>query len=264
MGYENILVAETVSEDYPVTSVTINRPDKLNALNQQTLRELTEAVTEFANSPVRRVMLLTGAGEKAFVAGADIAEMADLNAAQGESFARVGQKLGQVMESCPKPIIAVVNGFALGGGCELAMACDFIIASERARFGQPEVSLGLIPGFGGTQRLTRLVGRAMARRLVYTGEIISAARALEIGLITEVVEASKLSETALRVAQTIASKGPLAIAACKDAIGRGADLSLADALELEVKSFGSMFETEDMREGTKAFMEKRKAEFRGC
>jgi len=259
MGFENLIVESTGM----VTTVTINRPAVLNALNVETLKELRVAVADFEAAEGQRVMVLTGAGEKAFVAGADISQMAGLNAQQGEEFARVGQTLGIAMEACPKPIIAAVNGFALGGGCELAMACDFIVASARARFGQPEVNLGLIPGFGGTQRLTRLVGRGMARRLVYTGEIIRADRALEIGLVTQVVDAEALMEEALSLANTIASKGPLAIAACKDAILRGADLPLNEALELEVKSFGSMFETEDMREGTQAFIEKRQAEFKG-
>jgi enoyl-CoA hydratase len=259
MSFENLLV----ESDGAVTTVTINRPAVLNALNVETLKELRQAVAEFEEAASQRVMLLTGGGSKAFVAGADISQMAGLGAKEGEAFARVGQELGIAMEACPKPIIAVVNGFALGGGCELAMACDFIVASDRARFGQPEVNLGLIPGFGGTQRLTRLVGRGMARRLVYSGEIIRADRALEIGLVTEVVEADSLMEQALGLAQTIASKGPLAVAACKDAILRGADCSLNDGLELEVKAFGSMFETEDMREGTQAFVEKRKAEFKG-
>ena len=259
MGFENL----SVEINGAVTIVMVNRPSVLNALNVETLKELRQAVDAFEAAEGQRVMVLTGAGEKAFVAGADIAQMSDLNAQQGEDFARVGQSLGIAMEACPKPIIAAVNGFALGGGCELAMACDFIVASSRARFGQPEVNLGLIPGFGGTQRLTRLVGRGMARRLVYTGEIIRADRALEIGLVTQVVEPEALMEECIGLANTIASKGPLAVAACKDAVLRGADLALNDALELEVKSFGSMFETEDMREGTKAFLEKRKADFKG-
>lgn len=259
MSFETLLM----TQDGPITTVTINRPSSLNALNQATLKELTAAVAHFSQDPNARVMLLTGAGGKAFVAGADIKEMAGISVEEGEAFARVGQKLGRDMEACPKAIIAVVNGFALGGGCELAMACDFIIASEKARFGQPEVNLGLIPGFGGTQRLTRLVGRAMTRRLVYTGEIIRADRALAIGLVTQVVPVDDLMEAATKVAKLIALKGPLAVAACKDVIGRGADLGLEAALELEVKAFGSMFATEDMREGTQAFMQKRVAEFKG-
>jgi len=259
MGFENILY-ET---DGAIATVTLNRPKVLNALNHQTVLELQRAVDTFAKDDALRVMILTGAGEKAFVAGADIAEMSALDSMTAERFARVGQQLSTAMESTPKAIIAAVNGFALGGGCELAMACDFILASDNARFGQPEVNLGLLPGFGGTQRLPRLVGRGMARQLPYTGEIIKAERAREIGLVNAVYPQGELMEAALKIAQTIASKGPLAVGASKRAINRGSDLSMEAGLDYEASLFGAMFTTQDMREGTSAFLEKRAADFKG-
>lgn len=246
-----------------VVTLTVNRPGSLNALNRATIQDLTAAFTAIAGDESVRVVVLTGAGEKAFVAGADIAEMSSLGPEEAEAFARLGNSLGDLMETLPKPIIAAVNGFALGGGCELAMACDFIIASERARFGQPEVNLGLIPGFGGTQRLQRLVGRGRARRLIFTGEMIKADEALTIGLATEVVAPESVVERARDVAWLITQKGPLAVAACKAAINQGADAELGIAIDNEAKLFGSMFATEDMREGTAAFVEKRAPKFQG-
>ena len=259
MSFENIIY-ET---EGALALVTLNRPKVLNALNHQTILELQRAVDAFAADKSLRVMILTGAGEKAFVAGADIAEMADLDAPTAERFARVGQQLSITMESTPKAIIAAVNGFALGGGCELAMACDFILASDNARFGQPEVNLGLLPGFGGTQRLPRMVGRGMARQLTYTGEIIKAERAREIGLVNAVYPLADLMDAAKKVATTIASKGPLAVGASKRALNRGSDLSMEAGLDYEATLFGAMFTTQDMREGTSAFMEKRQADFKG-
>ena len=259
MAFENILY-ET---DGAIVTVTLNRPKVLNALNHQTVVELRRAVDTFATSESARVMILTGAGEKAFVAGADIAEMSGLDPAKAEHFARVGQQLSTAMESTPKAIIAAVNGFALGGGCELAMACDFILASDNARFGQPEVNLGLLPGFGGTQRLPRLVGRGMARQLTYTGEIIKAERARDIGLVNAIYPQGELMAAARKIAETIASKGPLAVGASKRAINRGSDLSMEAGLDYEASLFGSMFTTDDMREGTSAFLEKRAADFKG-
>ncbi|MGB0589963.1 MAG: enoyl-CoA hydratase/isomerase family protein [Myxococcota bacterium] len=259
MGFENILY-ET---DGAIATVTLNRPKVLNALNHQTVLELQRAVDTFSKDDDLRVMILTGSGEKAFVAGADIAEMSALDAKTAERFARVGQQLSTSMESTPKAIIAAVNGFALGGGCELAMACDFILASDNARFGQPEVNLGLLPGFGGTQRLPRLVGRGMARQLTYTGEIIKAERAREIGLVNAVYPQAELMAAALKIAHTIASKGPLAVGASKRAINRGSDQSMEAGLDYEASLFGAMFTTQDMREGTSAFLEKRAAEFKG-
>jgi len=259
MGFENILY-ET---DGPLLTVTMNRPKVLNALNHQTVLELSRAVETFATDADLRVMILTGSGEKAFVAGADIGEMSDIDAGTAERFARVGQQLTIAMESTPKVIIAAVNGFALGGGCELAMACDFILASDNARFGQPEVNLGLLPGFGGTQRLPRMIPRGLARQMTYTGEVIRADRALEIGLANAVFPAVELMDKARAMALSIASKAPLAVGAAKRALNRGADLSMEAGLDFEATMFGTMFRTEDMREGTRAFVEKRKPEFQG-
>jgi enoyl-CoA hydratase len=258
MSYQTILL----EKDGAVATVTINRPDKLNALNAQVIRELTDAFAGLGGDGTRAAVL-TGAGEKAFVAGADIAEMSGLTPAQAKAFAEAGHRLGFVLESAPYPVIAAVNGFALGGGCELALACDFIYASDRAKFGQPEVNLGLMPGFGGTQRLSRRVGLGLARELVFTGDPIDAERALAIGLVNAVVPAAELLARARATAQKIASKGPLAVASSKRALEKGYDVELAVACELEATAFGALFATEDMREGTRAFVEKRKAEFRG-
>ncbi|HRE90438.1 MAG TPA: enoyl-CoA hydratase-related protein, partial [Myxococcota bacterium] len=210
-----------------------------------------------------RCLILTGSGDRAFVAGADIAEMAAMNQEEAEDFARLGQNLTANIEGIPKAVIAAVNGFALGGGCELAMACDFILASDNAAFGQPEVNLGLIPGFGGTQRLARVVGRAVAKQMIFTGEIIKAQRALELGLANAVYPGSELMARANEIARTIASKGPLAVGAAKRSLNRGYDLTLEVGMEFEAMLFGTMFKTEDMREGTKAFLEKRPADFKG-
>lgn len=259
MNFDTLLVEQAEH----IVVLTVNRPESLNALNRATIRDLTAAFDAIASDDSVRVVILTGAGDKAFVAGADIAEMSGLSPEDAEAFARLGNALGDRMETLPKPILAAVNGFALGGGCELAMACDFIIASKRARFGQPEVNLGLIPGFGGTQRLQRLVGRAQARRLIYTGEMIKADEAKAMGLVTEVVEPEGLLQRVRDVAWLITQKGPLAVAACKAAINQGADAELGIAIDNEAKLFGSMFATQDMREGTAAFVEKRSPRFEG-
>lgn len=246
-----------------IVTLTVNRPKVLNALNQKTLTELQRAFFEFQHDADARVMILRGAGDKAFVAGADIAAMSTMKQAEAEEFARVGQSLTTFIESIPKAVIAAVNGYALGGGCELAMACDFILASETASFGQPEVNLGLIPGFGGTQRLARVVGRANAKQLIFTGDIIDAARALELGLANAVFPQDKLMDEAHKMARKIAKRGPLAVGAAKRSLNRGYDLALEVGLEFESMLFGSMFKTEDMREGTAAFLEKRKPIFTG-
>ena len=246
-----------------IVTLTIDRPKTLNALNRKTLTELSRAMFEFHHDAKARVMVLTGAGERAFVAGADISEMADLSQEEAEEFARVGQSLTSYIETIPKAVIAAVNGYALGGGCELAMACDFILASENARFGQPEVNLGLIPGFGGTQRLARIVGRAVAKQLIFTGEVIKADRALEIGLANAVYPLPELLGGARAIAATIASKGPLAVGAAKRSLNRGYDLTLEVGMEFEAMLFGTMFKTQDMREGTSAFLEKRAPKFQG-
>jgi len=249
-------------EDFIVT-LTVNRPKVLNALNQKTLTELQRAFFNFQHDADARVMILTGEGDRAFVAGADIAAMSTMSQAEAEEFARVGQRLTTFIESIPKAVIAAVNGFALGGGCELAMACDFILASDNASFGQPEVNLGLIPGFGGTQRLARVVGRANAKQLIFTGDIIKSDRALSLGLANAVFPQAELMDEARKMARKIAKRGPLAVGAAKRSLNRGYDLALEVGLEFESMLFGSMFKTEDMREGTKAFLEKRKPTFTG-
>ncbi|MBK7580899.1 MAG: enoyl-CoA hydratase/isomerase family protein [Myxococcales bacterium] len=247
-----------------VAVVTINRPEKLNALNAQVLTELTAAFVSLSEGePATRVAILTGAGDKAFVAGADIAEMSALNAAQAKAFSDAGHRLGLVIESAAFPVIAAVNGFALGGCCELALCADFIYASDKARFGQPEVNLGLMPGFGGTQRLARRVGIARARELIYTGEPLGAERALALGLVNEVVPHAELMAKTRAVAEKIAQKAPLAIAYSKRVIVRGFDADLGLANELEATAFGALFDTADMREGTAAFIERRPAKFSG-
>jgi enoyl-CoA hydratase len=257
--YETILV----TTEGPIATVTVNRPDKLNSLNPTVLRELTAAFIALDGSYAIRAAILTGAGDKAFVAGADIAEMTAMNAAQAKAFSDSGHRLGVLLESSPFPVIAAVNGYALGGGCELALACDFIYASDKARFGQPEVNLGLMPGFGGTQRLSRRIGIARAREMIFTGEPINAARALELGLVNEVFPHASLIDHARTTAQKIVSKAPIAIAYSKRVIERGYDAGLGVGNELEATAFSTLFDTEDMREGTKAFVEKRTPQFHG-
>lgn len=253
-----------VSVEAPVAVVTLNRPSVLNALRTQLLAELSQVLTELERDENVRAIVLIGAGEKAFAAGADIGELNALaSAGSGTDQARSGQALTRQMERMRKPVIVAVNGFALGGGCELAMAGDIRIAAEHAKFGQPEVNLGLIPGYGGTQRLTRLAGKGMALHLCLTGEMIDAQEALRIGLVTRVVPGAELLDEAKRIANVIASKAPLAIAACKRAINNGAHLSLDDALEIEALEFGTLVDTEDIREGTGAFLEKRKPAWKG-
>jgi enoyl-CoA hydratase len=247
-----------------VTTVTLNRPDVLNALNGRMLDELTQTFAELARDATLRAVVLTGAGAKAFAAGADIGELHALaDARAGEAQAARGQALTLAIERLPVPVIAAVNGFALGGGCELAMACDIRIAAEHARFGQPEVNLGILPGYGGTQRLTRLVGEGMAMYLCLTGELIDAAEALRFGLVQKLVPADALLGEARRIAELIAAKGPLAIAATKRAIVEGAGLPLTDALTMEALRFGQLVGTEDFKEGSAAFIAKRKAAFHG-
>ncbi len=247
----------------PIAVVTLDRPRVLNALNRQTFDELEAVFQQLAADGTIRVILLTGAGEKAFAAGADISELAELSADQGQEFSARGHAVLNQIEQCGKPVLACINGFALGGGCELAMACTLRIAADTARLGQPELKLGVIPGYGGTQRLPRLVGQGAALKLLLTGEIISAAEALRIGLVDEVVPSSELRSRALEIANKIAQMAPLAIQACLDTVHRGADLSLADALSLEAGAFGYCCSTEDKDEGTKAFLEKRQPIWKG-
>ena len=253
----------TIERTGATATVTIQRPDKLNALNARVLAELTRAFQSLAAEaePVR-CAILTGAG-KAFVAGADIAEMAALSTAEAKRFSDAGHGLCALIESLPFPVIAAVNGFALGGGCELALACDFIYAADSARLGQPEVSLGVIPGFGGTQRLLRRVGLARARELVYSGDMVTAEQALAMGLVNAVYPAAELLLRARETSLKIASRGPLAVAAAKRVMLRGQPLDLPAACELEAQAFSALFGTEDQREGMKAFLAKSKAVFTG-
>jgi enoyl-CoA hydratase len=238
-----------------VATVTVNRPDKLNALDRTTVREIGEAAGSLGGQKDVRAVILTGAGEKAFVAGADIGEMVDLDVDGARGYARAGQRAFAALEGMPQPVLAAVGGFALGGGCELALACDLILASERAKFGQPEVNLGVTPGFGATQRLSRRVGIGKAREMIYTGMTIDAAEALRIGLADAVFRPEELLAKAREVALTIASKGPLAVRAAKRVI--------ATSFDAEAKVFGELFATADQKEGMRAFLEKRKATFRG-
>jgi enoyl-CoA hydratase len=252
-----------VESDSHVATVRINRPDKLNALSPEVLGELDAAFRSLAASTSRpRCAVLTGEG-KAFVAGGDIAAMAQMSPVEARRFATVGNALMALLEDLAFPVIAAVNGFALGGGCELALACDFIYASELAKFGQPEVKLGVIPGFGGTQRLARRVGVGKARELVYTGEILSASDAHRIGLVNAVFPASELLPKAREVAKKIAEMGPLAVAAATRVILHGEDQSLTTANDLEATAFSALFGSHDQREGMTAFLEKRPATFEG-
>ena len=258
--YDTLLVAEADQ----VVTVTINRPAKLNALNAQVLAELTRVFDSLQAIPAEnrvRAAILTGAGEKAFVAGADIAEMSGLSAARAYEFSAAGHRLGRLMESVSFPIIAAVNGFALGGGCELALCADYIFAAEHAKFGQPETNLGLMPGFGGTQRLSRRVGLGRARELVYSGEPIGAAQALAIGLANRVVPTGELLAQSEQHARRIAQQAPLAVAASKRALNHGFDSDLASACELEATAFGALFATEDAQAGLTAFLAKQRATY---
>jgi enoyl-CoA hydratase len=247
----------------PIATITLNRPDKLNALNELLLRELDEILDELKNDASIHAAVLTGAGEKAFAAGADIASMQSLTSAEAYRFAQIGHAVGNAIENAHFPVIAAVNGFALGGGCELALSCDFIYASDKAKFGQPEVNLGVIPGFGGTQRLARRVGIGRARELCYTGDMIGAEEALRSGLANAVVPHAELLNKAHETAKKIASKGPLAIAHAKRVLFRGADVPLQVANELEVQAFAALFDSADQKEGMTAFLGKRAAAFTG-
>lgn len=243
-----------------IAVITINRPDKLNALNRTVMRELDEAVTKVIGDVGIAGAVITGAGPKAFVAGADIGEFVGLSATEGKALAQKGLDIFFKIEKSPKPIIAAVNGFALGGGCELAMACHFRIASELAKFGQPEVNLGLIPGYGGTQRLTQLIGKGRAIELLITGATIDATKALQYGLVNEVTPPEALLDKALSILQVARSKAPRAVAHCIAAAGA---VFSPEGYTTETEGFGACFGTEDMKEGTSAFLEKRKPVFKG-
>ena len=246
-----------------IAVITVNRPQKLNALNEGTIKELGLAITEVQNNLEIKAALLTGAGEKAFVAGADISELSKLGMIEATKASRLGQQVFSKFENCPKPVVALVNGFALGGGCELAMSCHFRIATDKTRFGQPEVNLGLVPGYGGTQRLPRLVGRGIALELLLTGDMISAQRAYEIGLVNKIVAPNELLDEGIKMLSKIISKGPVSVKFCIEAVRHGLNSSLETGLEIEANYFGMAFGTEDKKEGTTAFLEKRKAEFQG-
>ncbi len=253
----------TVSHDDGICRITVNRPDKLNALNAATLDALHAAFDAAAENPGTRVVVLTGAGPKAFVAGADIAEMADLRPTEARDFSLRGQRLMRRIETLPKPVIAMVNGFALGGGLELAMACHLRIAADSAKLGQPEINLGLVPGFGGTQRLLRLAGRAATLELCLLGANIDAARALQLGIVNRVVPAAELEAETMNVAAQLARSAPLALRGVLDAINVGGECGIEEGLQYETAQFGLMFSTDDMREGTRAFLERRKPGFSG-
>jgi enoyl-CoA hydratase len=245
-----------------VLTITINRPEKLNALNKEVFADLNNVLDEIENNPEIKSAIITGAGTKAFVAGADITEFAGFNKEQAMALAKRGQDIFLRIESCNKAIIAAVNGFALGGGCELSMACHFRIASENAKFGQPEVNLGLIPGYGGTQRLVQLIGKGRAIELLISANMIDANTALQYGLVNYVVKQDELLAKARSLLDTINSKAPLAIAACIKTANAVFD-ETKDGFDLEIKEFGNCFGTEDMKEGTEAFLEKRMAVFKG-
>nr|WP_246105632.1 short-chain-enoyl-CoA hydratase [Sporomusa termitida] len=258
-GYENLL--SEVQEGIAV--VTINRPKALNALNAATVYELDRLFDELAQNDAVKVVIVTGSGEKSFVAGADITEMRNYSAVEGRNWGKLAQAVFSKIENLSKPVIAAVNGFALGGGCELAMACDIRIASEKAKFGQPEVSLGIPPGFGGTQRLPRLVGKGRAKELLFTGDMIDAAEAYRIGLVNKVVAPAELLDTTKALAQKIMFRGQIAVQVCKAAVNEGLDVDLDSGIAYEAEVFGLCFATSDQKEGMAAFVEKRKANFTG-
>jgi len=260
MANENVLLDQP---EPGIFVITVNRPKALNALSVDTVRELGEAIDQVSADPAPRALLVTGAGEKAFVAGADISQMRNYTPLEARRWAQSAMAVFRRLELLPIPVIAVVNGYALGGGCELAMSCDFIVAGERAVFGQPEVNLGVTPGFGGTQRLCRLVGRAMALELTLTGRNLKAEEAHRIGLVNHVYPDAELMERALEMARLMASKGPIAVRLAKEAIQRGQDLDLDNACVLESEIFALCFASEDQSEGMSAFIERRKPMFQG-
>jgi enoyl-CoA hydratase len=247
-------------------TITINRPTKMNALNSELLGELKELLVDIRTDSEYNVLgiVLTGEGEKAFIAGADIAEMSDMTPSDAYTLGQLGQQVTTLFETLQVPVIAAVNGFALGGGCEMAMSCDFIYATDNAVFGQPEVKLGLIPGFGGTQRLAKLVGRNNAKELIYSGRNLKADEALRMGLIVRTFATKAvMMEEAMKTLKAIAMNSPLAVSVAKKVMNEGIDLTIAEGLQLEKRQFSGIFSSEDMREGTRAFMEKRAPSFKG-
>jgi len=259
MNFESILLEKKNSIAY----VTVNRPKVLNALNMATMEELRAAFTDIKSDPAIRVAILTGSGEKSFIAGADIGELAKHDVVNAKEYTHRGQSVLDLIENLGKPVIACIHGFALGGGCEIAMACTMRLASQNAKLGQPEVQLGILPGYGGTQRLPRLVGKGIAMQLVLTGEMISAEEAHRIGLVNEVTAPADLIPRAEAIAQKIIANAPLAIQYAMEAVNRGLELTLPDALYLEATLFAVCCATEDKKEGTAAFLEKRPARFKG-
>lgn len=261
MTYKSILF----EHEGPIWTLTINRPKSLNALNGEVLSEMADTLRQLSEMSYdnARALVITGAGEKSFVAGADIKELTDLNEEQAHQFARRGQSIFHELNLLKIPVIAAVNGFALGGGCELALACDFIYASEKAKFGLPEVSLGLIPGFGGTVRMSRAIGMRRARELAYSGEMISAEEAHRVGLVNKVFPAEQLLSEVRKKVDLILSRAPIAVAHAKKSMNLAWDMEIEEAQKLEALQFAELFNTEDCKEGTKAFVEGRKAVFQG-
>ncbi len=259
MAYENLLL----EKEGALAILYVNRPKALNALNKDTLLEMKDAITAIKDDPEIDVLIVTGAGDKSFVAGADIAFMQNLTAVEAREFGALGQEVFRMIEAMEKPSIAAVNGFALGGGCELAMCCDFRIASSKAKFGQPEVGLGITPGFGGTQRLPRLVGSGMARQMLYTADVINASEALRVGLVNNVVAPEELMDVVKGLAGRIISKGKLAVRFSKVAANEGLQTDIDRAMTIEADLFGLCFSTEDQKEGMGAFVEKRSPNFTG-
>ncbi|MBW1971711.1 MAG: enoyl-CoA hydratase/isomerase family protein [Deltaproteobacteria bacterium] len=259
MAFENLIIEKKGN----VAILTINRPKALNALNTLTLKEMQKAIFMLGDDPDVAVIILTGAGEKAFVAGADISEMKDFDVNQAISFSMEGHRTMDAFSHIEKVVIAAVNGYALGGGCEIALACDFIYASQNARFGLPEVTLGIFPGFGGTQRLPRLIGKGKAKELIFTGEMITAQQALELGIVNKIFPSENLMEESLKTASKIASNGQVGIRMAKRVIDAGFDVSLSEGSFFESKAWGLVFGTYDQKEGMNAFLEKRKPVYKG-
>ncbi|MGE3975403.1 MAG: enoyl-CoA hydratase/isomerase family protein [Bdellovibrionales bacterium] len=249
--------------DAKVGIVTFHRPQALNALNSQVMKEFLGLLSDLKKDSSLRCVILTGHGEKSFIAGADIKEMSNFGPSEAKAFSQTGHQILKEIEACPFPFIAAVNGFALGGGCEMAMACDFILSSDNASFGLPEVGLGLLPGFGGTQRLSQFVGVARASEMIFTGKKYSALEAQQFGLVNQVVPAAELLSTALKLASDIAKKGPVAVRSVRQLLRTTGHLSLSEGLKMEQESFGNLFKTADQKEGAAAFVEKRAPQFRG-
>lgn len=259
MEYNNIVVQ--VKEG--IATITFNRPEVLNALSAEALKEFSHALDKINADEDIRALILTGAGEKSFIAGADIKQFLTFNTLKAKSFSEMGHSLMNKLQELPIPVIAAVNGFALGGGCEVALACDFIYASENAMFGLSEITLGIIPGFGGTQRLSRLIGMSMAKEMIFTGKMIPAAEAKDIGLANRVCSKEKLIDEAVKTAKTIASRGKVSVRAAKQAINNGMNVNLATGCSIEIDAFALCFTSPDAKEGTLAFLEKRKPDFKG-